>query len=52
MLHVLLKLGLKNTIYFKGEKAKWPNYFIYRKLFQKRPNWADLVTVAAIRDEK
>jgi hypothetical protein len=29
------------------EKAKWPNHFISRKLFQKRPNKADLAFLKA-----
>ncbi len=46
MFHVLLKLNqnrpekiLFSSRLKKGqEKAKWPNHFISRKLFQKRPN--------------
>jgi len=37
----------KNVLFLstfkKGKKmAKWPNYFIFGKQFQKRPNMADL----------
>ncbi len=40
---ILFSLGLK-----KGqEKAKWPNHFISRKPFQKRPKKADLAFLRA-----
>jgi len=55
MLYVLLKFSqnrpkkiLFSSRLKKGqEKAKWPNHFISRKLFQKRPNKADLAFLKA-----
>ncbi len=41
--NILFSLRLK-----KGqEKVKWPNHFISKKIFQKRPNKADLAFLKA-----
>ncbi len=44
----LAKIDLKRYYFLQDwKKAKWPNHFTSRKLFQKRPNKADLAFIKA-----